>query len=302
MKRNDTVVGLFILFGGAALAYGALSQDGPVEDAHQRLTLDATAVHGVAEGTPVTMGGYPIGSVDWIELHTEPRVRFSVHLALAEEIPVHAGTQAILGSRLAGGAEIELRQPEKIGALLAPDARLTLESPGAIADLVPTAIQIAEDLSVMTALGRDALSGGSDELGARLRRLDAAMAEMEQVFAETRELVAHVDRVVGSAEKVVDEAGPGVVRGVATAERALGKTDAVVDELAAAVDQLDARLREMGRVVEVAESYDPRTNAEIRATLTSLQAASASLERLMVAMEAAPVRTIRRGTDEEEAP
>jgi phospholipid/cholesterol/gamma-HCH transport system substrate-binding protein len=292
VNQREFWAGLFVLCGliFLASAYAYLLWDDTNRDVNIYV-VEARNVSGVNEGTPVMMGGYGIGAVQNIEVFTKPELHFSFELSIRKDIPIPKGSKAVLATRLAGGGVIDIRAPEDPGPPMSTDEHLVLEPPTDVQNLIETAGIMMEDLATITGKGREFVED-PQLLEKRLKVVDALLLETEGILVDTHSLINNLERTLSEAE-------PGIDRSLEFTEKTLENTNTLIGDLHGTVALMEKSLTDLSEVFAVMEAYDPDANPEIRETLKSLTVSSQSLEKLMNAMEDSPIRTMRKGTEEE---
>jgi ABC-type transporter Mla subunit MlaD len=290
--NRDFWTGIFVLFGLASLigVYATLF----VEEVTQNVSyyyLDAKDVTGITEGVPVQMRGYNIGSVGNIEVFTEPDLHFEVALALRPEIPIPSGSIVLLGSRLAGGGIIDVQPPEEPSFPLEVGSHLTLTPVTDVQELLETAELVLKDIQVITAKGREFVEDPDQGLELRLQALDKVIVEMEAMFKEGSKAVKRLDDTIVESQE-------GIYNSLASTEEATKSSAEAMKELEVVLKSFDEQLKEFENVSEVIDSYDLEGGNEMAEMIRNLNDSSESLERFMKAFEVAPIRTLRKGSDE----
>ncbi len=293
-QQRDFWTGVFVIGGLLTLAGAyAVSFVDRVAQETVAYTIDATEITGVQVGTAVTMGGYPLGRITRVEVTTSPRLAFVLEAGLRPDVPLPAGTRALLAAKLAGGAEIELRPPEGSGGELpnlAPGAHLVLENQTDVQDMIDHADAVLRDLEVVAREARSASEDPTVGLHATLGHLDRVLGDAERTLAASTGAAKRVDTLVARADPKLD-------RSLTQLESTLAESERAVREMEKVLANADARLDELKGVDAVIASYDAQKNEDLRASLRHLKELTASLARVAAALEKAPLRTLRHGTD-----
>ncbi len=119
-RRQDWLVGIFVLLGFLAIGYLSVSVGGASYKGKGGLSLIATfdEIGGLKDRAPVTMSGVKVGQIRGISLDENYRARIELDVDATLELPVDTSasirTSGLLGDqyiRLELGAEDELLQP-----------------------------------------------------------------------------------------------------------------------------------------------------------------------------------------------
>ena len=290
--NKDFWTGMFVLIGTASLisAYTTLF----VEEVTQNVNiyyLDTKDVTGITEGIPVQMRGYSIGSVGNIRVFTDPELHFEVALEVRPDIPIPSESTVVLGSRLAGGGIINIHPPDKPTTPIAPETHLEVTPATDVQELLETVELVLEDVQVITKRGREFVESPDEGLEIRLKALDKVLLEMEEMFRHGTSAVSRLDETIAESQ-------PGIYASIEASEKATEHSAAAMEELALVLQAFDEQLLELENLSEVIASYDLEGSNEMAGMIRSLHKSSNSLARFMEAFEAAPIRTLRKGSDQ----
>ena len=283
--------GVFVLIGmGVGLGvYTTLIVDTTTQE-YSIYRLDAANVSGIEVGTPILMAGYGVGKVMNIEVLYKPSLRFEVTMSLKPEVPIPLGVIPQMGTRLAGGGLINLVPPERITGFLESNARLTLEPSTDIQSLLDSADSILKDLAVMTKRGREFVEDPKQGLELRLK-------EVDMILSQVNELLRELTQLTRTSEGMLLDSAPLVQQSLSNAETLSADSIDLMGQMGESLKDFDAQVSTLGALMN---SYDPGTNTEVNAIFESLEQSTKSLNRLMKSMEKRPLRTLRKGVEEQE--
>ena len=252
--------------------------------------LDAANVSGIEVGTPILMAGYGVGKVTNIEVLYKPSLRFEVTMSLKPEVPIPLGVIPQMGTRLAGGGLINLVPPERITGFLESNARLTLEPSTDIQSLLDSADSILKDLAVMTKRGREFVEDPKQGLELRLKEVDT-------ILSQVNELLRELTKLTRTSEGMLLDSAPLVQQSLSNAETLSADSIDLMGQMGESLKEFDAQVSTLETLMN---SYDPGTNTEVKAIFESLEQSTSSLSRLMHSIEKRPLRTLRKGVEEQE--
>lgn len=277
-KLSYTLVGLFVLALGAALAAGVIWLAAGQND--QSLVTYVAYMHesvsGLNREAPVKYRGVEVGQVRDIALdHDDPR-RVRLLLDLREGTPVKTDTLAILATQgITGIAYVDLTGGSREAPLLKPRAgkpyaeiptgpSLLVRLDQAVSTLLTDMGRAAEDLSsvaervnrllddtnqqaithtlqhVDTVTG--ALAGNVDAVGESLQDASRIMRNSVAVSAELPQLISRVDRSVAGAQDAI----AAITRAASRVDVAVQETQqALLDTSAGTLDQVRILLSEL---------------------------------------------------------
>jgi ABC-type transporter Mla subunit MlaD len=283
--------GVFVLIGmGVGLGvYTTLIVDTTTQE-YSIYRLDAANVSGIEVGTPILMAGYGVGKVTNIEVLYKPSLRFEVTMSLKPEVPIPLGVIPQMGTRLAGGGLINLVPPERITGFLESNARLTLEPSTDIQSLLDSADSILKDLAVMTKRGREFVEDPKQGLELRLK-------EVDMILSQVNELLRELTQLTRTSEGMLLDSAPLVQQSLSNAETLSADSIDLMGQMGESLKEFDAQVSTLGTLMN---SYDPGTNTEVNAIFESLEQSTSSLTRLMHSIEKRPLRTLRKGVEEQE--
>ena len=282
--------GIFVLIGtGLGLGVYTTLVVGTTTTEYSVYTLDAANVSGIEVGTPILMAGYGVGKVTNIEVLYEPSLRFEVQMSLKPEVPIPLGVTPQMGTRLAGGGLINLVPPETITGFLESNARLTLEPSTDIQSLLDSADSILKDLAVMTKKGREFVEDPEQGLELRLKEVDT-------ILIQVNELLSELTRLTRTSKGMLLDSAPILQQSLNNAETLTADSIELMTQMDQSLKEFDDQMLTLGTLMN---SYDPGTNKEMDAIFSSLQMSTSSLNRLMKSMEQGPLRTLRKGVEDE---
>jgi ABC-type transporter Mla subunit MlaD len=272
--NRDFWAGMFVLLGLLSLAvvYTKLFVEEVTQDVHI-YHLDAQNVSGIVEGVPVMMQGFAIGTVSGIEVETKPTLKFDVLLAIRPEIPIPSGSRVVLGTRLAGGAVIDIRPPQEPSFAITTEEHLVLTPVADVQELLETVALVLEDVQVITARGRAFVEDPEQGLELRLKAIDAVIQEVTLLLHESVLLVKKLNGTVETLQ-------PGVHRSIESAEQTLESTGDLIDELDSVVGVVEQRLEEVSKAIDVMELYDPEEGTEMSEMFENLQVTAEEMRGL----------------------
>ena len=276
--KKEFWAGIFVLFGlfSLALVYTKLFVEEVTKD-ESVYFLHANNVSGIVQGVPVMMQGYSIGSVSSIAVEYEPSLNFKVELVVNKKIRIPRGSEVVLGSRLAGGAEIVIRPPEESEAYMQPREYLTLTPSTDVQDVLKMVSLVLEDVQVITSRGREFIEDPNQGLELRLKAVDKVLAEVSTLLVESVSLIKKL-------QSIIDQVRPGVQRSVEGAETTLDNTAVLIDDLGSVVTVMEERLEEVSEAIDIIELYDPEDGTEMAQMFEDLQIAADEMKTLTTDM------------------
>ncbi|MBM74280.1 MAG: hypothetical protein CMK59_02665 [Proteobacteria bacterium] len=276
--KKEFWAGIFVLFGlfSLAVVYTKLFVEEVTKD-NTVYFLHANNVSGIVQGVPVMMQGYSIGSVAAIQVEYEPNLSFKVEMAVNKKVRIPRGSEVVLGTRLAGGAEIVISPPKESDAFMQPKEYLVLRSSTDVQDVLKTVSLVLEDIQVITSRGREFVEDPKQGLELRLKAID-------QVISETSNLLLESIKLVQQINLMIEQIRPGVKRSVEGAEATLDNTAVLIDELGSVVEVMEDRLEEVSKAIEVIELYDPEEGTEMAQMFEDLQIAADEMKILTTDM------------------
>lgn len=289
--------GIFVLIGlfSIGFIYVSVFVDNVVTE-QKFYYLDADDVTGISVGIPVMMRGYNVGKVSNIVVGLEPSLHFEVELSLQPDIPIPKASKVLLGSRLAGGGIIDIQPPKEMKELLSENEHLVLTPATDMQDLLETAEVILKDIEVMTRRGREFVEDPTQGLELRLKEMDKILAETQNVLVDTSSLIQEL-------EKGVTENQQSFAQTMENLEGVSKEAISVLSTMDKSLTTMDRSLKTFDEGMESMETlmdnYDHNKNDEMNSMIQSLESSSQSLERLMKSMEESPIRTLRKGVEDQ---
>lgn len=279
-----------------------------------RYIVEAEQLAGADDGTPVEMAGYELGRVENVEVLPSPRLHFALTIAVRSDVPIPAGTSAVIATRsVAGGVVLRLVPPLESTEDLPPGGRLVATPELTLADVLATADRTLENIEVITTEFRAVLVDGSP--GASSHGVGATVLKLDRALDDTQATLAATDQLLRTLDQTAKRAGPVVERDLrqlestlASADRLAGNLDHFVEDdgrLDLLLGDVAVTLANLDRAAKAVAAFDPKGDTEIGHTVEQLERATASLDRFMAAFEKKPLQTLSKGvppqTDSDEA-
>ena len=282
--------GIFVLTGMAVGVgvYATVVVETAVAE-YDTYKLETENMSGIGVGTQVLMAGYDVGTISKIDVSYDPSLTFEVEMALKPEVPIPAGSVAQLGTKLAGGGIINLVPPSYIDGFLEPGSTLSLIPSTDIQSLLESADSILKDLAIMTERGREFVEDPEQGLELRLK-------EVDKILIQVNVLLSELTKVAKTSKGMLNENAPLLQESLVNAETLTADSIELIAQMDASLKEFDLQMTAMG---ELMEGYDPDSNSEMREMFESLNESSNSLQKLMGSMEKSPLRTFRKGVEEE---
>ena len=198
------VVSIALLFLGVRFLQGT-----PLLGSTYALIAQFESADGIAEGTPVTVRGLPVGTVEDVSLSEQGGVR--AHLRIQEDVQLTEGTTAsIRGLAALDDVSVSLQRTPG-GKPLAAGARIPTAQGGTLDQLRKRAVPIAQrvDSALAEATGtfseaRSMLGGSESDVETLLTNLRSASAGVESFVqserARLRRVLVHLEETSASME------------------------------------------------------------------------------------------------------
>ncbi|WP_103019251.1 MlaD family protein [Salinibacter altiplanensis] len=219
------------------------------------LTARFEQAEGVAAGTPVTVRGISVGTVDRVALAEDAGVRVRMHIQ--DDVQLREGTTASVGGIAAlDDVSVSLNRADA-GDPLATGARLPTVEQGTLDELQERALPIAERIDSVLAQTSGTLSEaqrvltGSEpnvqRLTENLRSASAGIdAFVQRERAPMRRAIGHLEHTTATLEALVDTLNRDTLaRAVEDAERTLHYTRRTARSLEQGAQDLEAILADL---------------------------------------------------------
>ncbi len=170
--------------------------------------------NGIAEGTPVTVNGLPVGSVEDVSLHKTGGVR--ARLRIQDDVQLTEGaTASIRGLAALDDVSVSLQRTPG-GEPLSPGARIPTAAGGTLDELRKRAVPIAQrvDSTLAEATGtfseaQKVLGKSEPEVQSLLTNLRSASAGVESFVqgeqARLRRVLGHIEESSASMDRLTDD-------------------------------------------------------------------------------------------------
>jgi len=227
------------------------------------------SVEGLAEGSPVTFSGVPVGQIKSINLEPQSPQFIRVRVTVRDDTPVLEGTTAtIRGVGFTGVSQIqldpppppepgqprrarrEIRCPEQNAQAECPyGVPVVPTRPGALGQLLNTAPELLERVSTLTERLTELLSDRNQEsiagildnlqevsrsLAERSPEIAATLAEARVAIRQAGEAAERIGRLAGTTETLLDRDGRPLI---ADLRQTLRSADRSMQQLEAAVGE-----------------------------------------------------------------
>jgi len=219
------------------------------------LTAHFEQAEGVAPGTPVTVRGISVGTVDRVALADDAGVR--VRMRIQDDVQLREGTTASVGGIAAlDDVSISLDRADE-GEPLAAGARIPTVEQGTLDELQERALPIAERIDSVLAQTSGTLSeaqrvlAGSEpnvqRLTENLRSASAGIdAFVQQERAPMRRTIGHLEHTAATLEALVDTLDRDTLaQAVEDAERTMHYTRRTARSLEQSAEDLEAILADL---------------------------------------------------------
>ncbi len=292
-EKQDVRLGAFVL-AALALFLGLLvfKNARAVVERTYPLVVRLESMEGLAPGSEVDLKGYPVGTVDRIEMRQEGvDYHFLATLSVRADIRLWRGTRALVATRGLGSSYLDLQLPEAAGrqVLLAPGDTIPGDQGVSLGGVLDKADRLLDTLNGSVEALRDRLRthGLGDVLDhppvrQALQSLNGTLQEFQALAREGRGLVGHADRSMGEADKALADldASLAVTRSLLEARKP--ELDRIVVNLDAALKQADALL----------SRFRSEDQPELEASLKTLRRTLDSVEELLQILKQKPSRAV----------
>ena len=293
--NRDFWVGIFVLFGLAILlgVYTTLFVGGVTKES-VIYHLQAKNVMGISSGIPVMMQGYELGTVESIEVITEPNLHFDVQLAIKPNISIPRGSSVVLGTRLAGGGFIDVRPPDSSQGLLSPDEKLELQPAVDVQNVLESVNQLVVDLQNISSHARKFVEDPEQGVEKRLKDVDVILAQIQSILTDTNNTILRVNTIIKEIEPKVNSA-------ISAAETTAISSSELVKELGIIAVDVDQEVQDMGLLIEMMEGYAPENNTEISTALKNVEILTKDMHEMVKSLKAVTDKlTQRKGRNSKE--
>ena len=261
------------------------------------------AVDGLAEGSPVTFSGVPVGQIRSINLEPKTPQFVRVRIAVRDTTPVLVGTTAtIKGVGFTGVSQIQLDPPERDAKRPAGnqreitcavtqcpyDAPIIPTKPGALGQLLNSAPELLDRITTLTARLTELLSDRnqasiasilenvqviSRNLAERSGEIAATMAEARLAIRQAGQAAEEFGQLADTSDEILQkDARPLIAdlrQTIRAAETSMKSLDSVIGEAKPGVETFSTRtLPEVGQLIR-----------DLRATSQSLRNISERIDQ-----------------------
>ena len=286
--NRDFWVGIFVIAGLVILlgVYTTLFVGGVTKESiiyH----LEAKNVMGISTGIPVMMQGYELGIVENIDVITEPKLHFDVQLAIKSNISIPRGSNVVLGTRLAGGAFIDVRPPEESQGVLSTDEKLELQPAVDVQNLLESVNGLVVDLQKISSHARHFVEDPEQGVEKRLKDVDVILAQIQNILTDTNNTILHVDEIIRDIE-------PRISSAITAAETTAISSSSLIEELSAIATDVDKEVEDMGLLIEMMEGYAPENNTEISTALKNVEIMTHDMHEMVKSLRAITDKLTKR--------
>jgi ABC-type transporter Mla subunit MlaD len=306
-SRNNLLAGAFVIaslvlaVAMSAWVAGAFEHLSPSTPYVFRVPLRDGAA-GVSAGSPVLLGGQPVGRVTSVRVHTEPGPRgepqpvgIDLRVRVRADVPLYEDAWATIVQPLLGsggsvniswtgdgtrvpivqGTSTRLERNEVLPATLAPPPFLAAAGYGPTeADAIKTTIRNVAELS---------------------QRLNSIVGQVNDKVRPTMDLVLET---ATDARQVVGDVRGRSPEWLARIDRVLASADDATEDLPALVEESRARLAEARTVISETGSMIEEARPEVRATLQSIRSAAERFEATSLPLAERALDDARTGSAE----
>ena len=261
---NEFRIGLLAVVAIALLFLGVRFLQGvPLFGNTYTVVAQFESADGIAEGTPVTVRGLPVGTVDNVSLSEQSGVR--ARLRIQDDVRLTEGTTAsIQGLAALDDVSVSLKRTPG-GEPLAPGTRISTAKGGTLEELRKRAVPIAQrvDSALVEATGtfseaRQVLGNSEPEVQALLTNLQSASAGVEsfvqserdrlhRVLVHLEETSASMEALAGDLEHVTGSNRDTLEQAVQDAERTVHHTRRTAKSLEQSAQELETILSGLRR-------------------------------------------------------
>lgn len=246
------------------------------EPKHTYYVVSDDSVAGLEVGSPVTMRGVDIGTVDEISLDREDYETVRVHLEVDADVPIPRDAQAFIElSGLTGVKLIDITEGSTEAGVLPP---------GSVIPLGQTTLEKIEGQAEELAEQAVELLGESQELIKNLKDLSEALTrglDAERVEA----MVSRVEGILSSVDSAADELE-------ATMGESRTNLREILDDIDETSNELQDLLRHSNRILR-------GNDDDLRSAIRDLRQAARNFEALSRQLRRQPSRLLRSSPPEE---
>ncbi len=266
------------------------------------------SVSGLAKGSEVSFAGVPVGQVNEIELWDKDPEFVRVRVRVRHDVPILVGTTATIQGSFTGVSTILLDGARRgappitcddgEGATACPEGVPAIPTkPGGLGELLSNAPLLLERLATLTERMTQVLSDDNqNEIAAILRNTSAMTAS----FAET---APHVNATLEDLQVTLKEAA----EALDSFEKVMASTDKVINsegqslakELRATLESVNAASASLARTLDAAEpaaqQLSQTTIPAAEATLRDLEATSRALRKVTERLESQGAGAVLKG-------
>lgn len=274
--RNEFLVGLFLLIGGALAAGLVLQFSRP--QLHARggypIIVEVKDATGIREGVPVRLGGVDIGRVAADPLLNKDFVLLSIPLEIFPDKKIPSGSTVKVGtSGLMGDSYVRIIPPEHPDGSFLPEGHRILAEPAeSLNDLAGEAGEALEGVTDASVEMRTA----ADRIGRLAAKLDAEVFTPESI-ADLKSLLTDLRATAGNLRRVSDRLDPLLDTTGATLANLARTSDAADQSLKSVDASAKAFLETLGTADPVLKEFDG-TVRELRESLTRLDSILTKVE------------------------
>jgi phospholipid/cholesterol/gamma-HCH transport system substrate-binding protein len=252
-EKQDVRLGAFVL-AALVLFLGLLvfKNVRAVVEKTYPLVVRLDSMEGLTPGSEVDLKGYPVGSVDQIDMKQEGvDYHFLATLSIRSDIRLWKGNRAVVATRGLGSGYLDLQLPDPAQrqVLLAPGDQIPGDQGVSIGGVLDKADRLLDTLNTSVEELRDRLRthGLADVLEhpsvkQAMNSLNATLQEFQSLARESRGLVGHADRSMGEADKALVDLDASLVVTRSLLEARKPDLDRIVTSLASTLQQTDAFL------------------------------------------------------------
>lgn len=290
---SPTVIGTFVIIAvGLVLAAVLILGGGRYfhREAHVIVYFDGS-VAGLHVGAPVKFRGIEIGSVKDIRINVPGAVRDPQHIRIPVVLTIDEDRL-----KAEGVADLELRDPRQVNALVAAGLRAELASESFVTGVMYVALDVRPGTPARLVHdrrypeippARSATEGITDKLDRILTKLTAI--DFVELASSARSLVKHTDDLVSSPE---------LTQAIARLDTVETHLDHLIQRVSGATGELGPAIAELARAsTSTSKTLAPEGHlaTQIDATLRDLQLAVRSVKRLADQLSRDPGAILRGG-------
>ena len=300
-EKQDVRLGIFVV-AALALFLGLLvfkNARAVVQDTYP-LVVRLDNMEGLAPGTEVDLKGYPVGTVEQIQMRQSGvDYQFLASLSIRADIKLWRGTRAQVATRGLGSSYLDLLLPPAADrqVLLAAGDQIPGDQGVSIGGVLDKASRLLDTLNGSVEALRDRLRthGLEDVFGQpavrqALLNLNGTLQEFQALAKESRGLVGHADRSMGEADKALADLEKSLAVTRSLLETRKPDLDSIVTSLASTLRQTDALL----------SRFRAEDQPELEASLKTLRRSLDSVEELLQILKQKPSRAVLGTPSEEE--